>query len=908
MNKEWQADLRTLEMVQADLRRRLDGLDRQIAALRSQLAAEDARPTPSPVIPQAPSAPLPPSRPPVLPPPLPDLPRAEVAPTPPPCEVHVPPPAAAKENLELQVGRYWLVRIGILVLLTGLVLLGNLAYQNLITKLGAPGKLGLLYLAGAALAVLGFWLEKRRESLRYYARVLMAGGAATVYYTTYAAHFVAPLRVIENPVLGGLALLLLAGGLAWFAERRRSEGVAFTAVLLSYYTSAINPAANFTLFSNAVLAGVAVFLLARHRWFGVSWLALAGSYGSFAYWRMAGGGDGGGFWLTHGFLPAYWIIFTAAVFLHRAETFQKAHRETFLTANNAAFFALAAPAFHARHPDQFWLFALVSGVVLLGLAGLARRMRREDPAFDGTYLAQGLILVTVALAARFSGYQLAVLLAVESSALLFLSAFRHRLLFCVGAGLAASGAFVLSLEALARPSESAWIVGVVVGALLAGNGVLLKARARAFRVMQWSRGTAAWAWPGLILLLAVLCDRFRGDALLWAFLAAALLPAVTLRWHRLPEIAVGAQGFLTGALVLLVASLNLTPGWQNAFPALVCALALMHWWRSQAAAFPRAGRLLEGADALAACVVLAVWLRPDGSDDAAMLPLVLTGLGVLVYGAATRAVVFAILGQVFTLAGIAVCLRALIWGGESWSLTLGTIGLVAIQVVCVSWLARGALKNLAALYRAILAGLVIAWLLEYVPDAWQFLSFVLAGVLVFIPAALRRQGEYLGHAAVLVAVGAFCYLDHIAGGTAGSGPDFLALLALLFFQQAGRRWLAKTGWFPAEMQAGLAIAALGGLWFQSSRWAWDSSSGLAVTVVWALLAFGALGAGFLLRERVYRLMGLLILAVAVGHVFFVDVWKMGQVAGILGIIGLAVVLLALGFIYNRFADQIRKWL
>jgi hypothetical protein len=55
-------------------------------------------------------------------------------------------------------------------------------------------------------------------------------------------------------------------------------------------------------------------------------------------------------------------------------------------------------------------------------------------------------------------------------------------------------------------------------------------------------------------------------------------------------------------------------------------------------------------------------------------------------------------------------------------------------------------------------------------------------------------------------------------------------------------------------------------------------------------------------------MGLLILAVAVGHVFFVDVWKMGQVAGILGIICLAFVLLGLGFIYNRYAEQIRKWL
>lgn len=905
MNKEWEADLRTLEMVQADLRRRLDGLDRQVAALRFQMAADapvPVREVPAPATAQ--------------PPPLPDLPRVDEKPVPPSpepprSEVAVRPPApppAAGENLELKVGQYWLVRIGMVVLLTGLVLLGNLAYQNFITRLGAQGKLGLLYLAGAVLGVMGFWLEKRRESLRSYARVLMAGGAATIYYATYAAHFVVPLRVIESPVVGGVALLCLAGGLAWFAERRRSEGIAFTAVLLSFYTSAINPAAHFTLFSNAVLAGVAVFLLSRRRWLGVSWLALAGSYGSFAYWRLGGGGDGGGFWLTHAFLPAYWIIFTVAVFLHRAGTFQKAHRETFLTVNNAAFFALAAPAFHARHPGEFWLFALVSGGVLLVLAGLARRMRREDPAFDGAYLAQGLVLITVALAARFSGYQLAILLAVESAALLFLSAFRHRLLFRVGAALVAAGAFVLSLEALARPAESSWLVGLMVGSLLVGNGVLLKMQARAFRLLSWSWGVAAYAWPGLLVFLIVFCDRFRGESLLWAFLAAALLPAVTLRWHRLPEVAVGAQGFLAGAVFLLGVAVGVAPDWPNALPVLAGALALMHWWRRQAAVFPRAGRLLEGVDALAACGVLTIWLRPQGADDAAMLPLVLTGLGVLVYGVATRAVVFAVLGQVFTLAGIAVCLRALIGGGASWSLTFGTLGLVAVQVLCVSWLARGALKNLAALYRGVLLGLVIAWLLAYVAEAWQFLSFVLAAALVAVPAARRKHGEFLAHAAVLVAVGAFCYGDRLAAGVLGSGPDFLALLTLLFLQQAGRRWLAGTGWFPAEVQTGLSLAALGGLWYQASRWAGDSSSGPDVTVVWAFLAFGALGAGLLLRERVYRLVGLFILAVAVGRVFFVDVWKMGQVAGILGIIGLAVVLLALGFIYNRFADQIRKWL
>lgn len=62
--------------------------------------------------------------------------------------------------------------------------------------------------------------------MRQYGRVLLAGGAAAIYYTAYAAHYVDGLRVIQSPVLGGGLLLMLAGGFIWWADRRRSEAIA----------------------------------------------------------------------------------------------------------------------------------------------------------------------------------------------------------------------------------------------------------------------------------------------------------------------------------------------------------------------------------------------------------------------------------------------------------------------------------------------------------------------------------------------------------------------------------------------------------------------------------------------------------------------------------------------------------
>jgi uncharacterized membrane protein len=191
--------------------------------------------------------------------------------------------AEPEEPLELRVGTYWMARIGIVILLTGLVFLGNYAYHRIVPFIGAFGKLSLLGLAGVALGGIGAWLERSRESLRNYARVLLAGGAATIYYTAYAAHYVEPLRVIESPIVGGALLLGLAGAFMAWANRRDSESLALPAVLLAYYTSAINPVGLFTLFSNALLTAAAVFFLVRRGWTRLSFASLAATYGSYAY-------------------------------------------------------------------------------------------------------------------------------------------------------------------------------------------------------------------------------------------------------------------------------------------------------------------------------------------------------------------------------------------------------------------------------------------------------------------------------------------------------------------------------------------------------------------------------------------------------------------------------------------------
>src|SRR5581483_11227339 len=195
-------------------------------------------------------------------------------------------PRPKESSLELRVGTVWLVRFGIVMVLTALGLFGAYAYQNYIPRLGPGGKVGMLYFASFALLGVGTWLQRKEEKLRNYAHVLVAGGLAAVYFTTFAAYHVTALRIIHSALTDGTLLLVWAGFIVWLADRKKSEIMALFAVLLAYYSSAITHAELFTLYSNLVLTLAAVFFLVRNRWATLSFASLAGTYAGYAFWRF----------------------------------------------------------------------------------------------------------------------------------------------------------------------------------------------------------------------------------------------------------------------------------------------------------------------------------------------------------------------------------------------------------------------------------------------------------------------------------------------------------------------------------------------------------------------------------------------------------------------------------------------
>lgn len=823
--------------------------------------------------------------------------------------------------MELQFGTYWLPRIGIVILLTGLVFLGNYAYQRFVPLLGPGGKLALLGLAGASLGALGAWVERSGEAMRNYGRVLMAGGAATLYYTAYAAHFVERLRVIESPLVGGLVLLALTAAIVWYAERRKSEPTALLAVLLAYYTSAINSIGTFTLFSNLLLTAAAVVLLIRQRWVLVPLVSLIATYGSYAFWRFhsvvtTGTSGSGEFGTALWFLAGYWTLFTVAVFLVDRATAPAAQRAAFLTANNGAFFAFAALHFDAHRPDSFWMFAVGFGALLLALAAVAARRQPEDRAMDGAYLAQGIALVTVGLAAKLTGPQLATTLAVESAVLLYCSRWRHGWLYQIAAALTAIGAFGLAAWEIERRAELAVALGAPVAALLIFDAWCLKHSRGELAAMRISERAVGFALLGLALVGFVI---WRSVPEVWqpaAFAVAAVVSAASIFVLRLPEVSLPGQFFLAVGVGLYSARQFGSGPLAARLPLLIAAIALVHWWQKQRIQplQDNTRTALQLACAAAAAVVGTFWLREVTIGDSWLWATATVAFGSLLYAMATRAWSVAMAGQWFTLLSIHAFAMGLIFGHPHWAAALSPVVNLAVTAVVASPLvasrfgagaANSNLQHAALFYRVLASVLFAAWGFEYVEARWRMAFFAGLGAMQMLAGSALRNPGRVAIGAAYAAAG-FCVF-WIRLREPAAWPDVAAILAIPASLQLCRRF-ADGKLPPADARNALTAVALASLWRWCTQYTLAHGQPGHLTVVWALLALVIFGAGLGLRERVYRLGGLTILAVAIGRIFIVDVWKLETIFRILSFLTLGAVLLLLGFVYNRFADAIRKWL
>jgi hypothetical protein len=292
-------------------------------------------------------------------------------------------------------------------------------------------------------------------------------------------------------------------------------------------------------------------------------------------------------------------------------------------------------------------------------------------------------------------------------------------------------------------------------------------------------------------------------------------------------------------------------------------------------------------------------------------------LGLTAYGVITRAWFVAACAQFFLAVSI-LQFGLQLWDGKpAWSFALAPIaGLGVLSFGTVQWFrrrpaadvrVRDPLLELALIYRWIGLLMTITWICEYVPARERIWLLALLGFWVFLWAGLKRSKEALLFSAAFTATAlALFWLPLIEAPTVYF-PNLIVILLLLAQRQIARRLADRYPQDPAIHNIVILIGGLS-LWLFVSRWILEMASGFYLTASWSLLALGLFTAGLLLRERMYRWLGLGILACALGRVVVFDIWSLETIYRILSLMALGIVLLVLGFIYSKYQEKIKEWL
>lgn len=820
------------------------------------------------------------------------------------------PPREKRESLEMRLGTYWFVRIGIVMVLTAMVFLGNYAYQHYIGLLGPLGKVILLYLTSAGLLAAGTILPRKEERFRNYAQVLFAGGLAAIYFTTYAAHHFKNLRVIESALLDGVLLLGWTSYIVWLADRKKSEVLAVFAIGLAYYTALITNVGNFTLVSNLFLAAAAVFFLVRNRWLNLTFLSLAASYGSYFYWRYYAGATGIEESAGRLSLCGYWIVFTAAVFLSRHAEFSGPRRAGFLSFNNAAAFILLTYSFVYRSSGHFWQLALAAGALLLALSYAAFKLIRDDEMPRRAYLAQGIVLITLGIITKLSGPTLALVLGVESALLLIFST-QWNSNFVRAGSIITAMLSVGWLTTSIKPSDpAAWAEAAGVFALLlfnafwsakhepengtAGTARPLPTYFAAFGLFAWTVATFSLAQPLQIApILAITAVALTASHYLFRVSEVALLGQTAL-------------GIAQGQLLILLTDKQLGLSWSPAI-VVVLSLAMSFWWRRQKhlQVEPTVKQLLEVLFAFAGAVITQLYLPQTFHTDAVITASWILTAAWTLLAVGTRSWPIAVAGQMFLfVAWFKIATGMFFFGNpDSSHHSLEIIGaLVALGATANALSKRfnevKQLRVVPALYQWPAALLALVWVHVHLPEPFAFIVLTCLFAVSFVitlagPRYVFAPGVMLG------AAGLFIWA--IAPRTdAAQIQNLVAIITIGALQFVARKKSPSLHLPEPAHQLWVIIASVA-LWAFTSRWVIVHSSGahFYLTASWAVTAFILFGVGFLLRELAYRWVALTILACALGRVVMLDVWKLEVIYRILSFFALGIVLLALGYVYTR---------
>jgi len=204
------------------------------------------------------------------------------------------------------------------------------------------------------------------------------------------------------------------------------------------------------------------------------------------------------------------------------------------------------------------------------------------------------------------------------------------------------------------------------------------------------------------------------------------------------------------------------------------------------------------------------------------------------------------------------------------------------------------------------------WVGKYIPDREQVWFLMLLGLAIFVWAGWSGKREGLLFAAAYAVTAIALFWTPLRDVDRVYLPNFLALLVLLIAQRIAKRF-SQPGGVSAYVQGAMIIVGGLSVWLFVYDWVTEVTRESGNQASYLTASYSALGlifftTGMILHERVYRWLGLGILAFCLARVMVIDVWKLTLPFKVLSFMALGIVLLVLGFIYNKHQEKIKEWL
>ncbi len=337
-----------------------------------------------------------------------------------------PKPKAMGADIEINLGKFWLNKIGMVVFSLGIAFL--LTYT--LAHIGPAAKIMFGYLIAAVLFISGIKLERIRKFINY-GRVLLGGGWAIIYFTTYAMYHFEASKIINSQFLDLMFLIIVAFGIIVHALRYKSETLAAVTLFIGYFTSVLGDVNYFTLISSALLGIVALVMVYKMQWIKFIFFGIILTYATHFVWvvkqisfSMVVAGhlsiENVYFLLDAGFLLIYWLLFNAAI--HLIKDNGSEHLRKNIAAANflnfILFFFLTYPKFYFFYPAYKFNAIFGFGLAYMVMAAIMDMYKRSELFISDIII--GISLLTLSVPLKFLPYHATIIWFIELPFLLFI--------------------------------------------------------------------------------------------------------------------------------------------------------------------------------------------------------------------------------------------------------------------------------------------------------------------------------------------------------------------------------------------------------------------------------------------------------------------------------------------------------